>query len=194
MNRRSSLGFSLIELLLVMTIMALIMGLLIPSISALLTANNLTRAGQTVVDQVSLARQYASSQSSAVEVRLIRLPDRSADGFHALQVWGAMTDGTTVPMDRLQRLPEGMAIATAQDKSPFFKLLTNAAAMPSNGAAGGATYVSFRIRPGGTVVPQSTNKVELCLSIVPERQTNSANFVTLQINPDTATVAAFRPQ
>lgn len=193
MKRRVMSGFSLVELMVVVAIIAIIFALVVPSVGSLLAASTLTSAGQAVVDQVGLARQLASTQSSAMEVRLIRLSNRSTEGFHAMQVWGTKGGGVVVPMSRLQILPEGTFITSAADRSPFFKQLTNAATMPEGGTAGGAAYVSFRIRPGGTIVPQSSNKGEHCLTIVPEKRASGPNFVTLQINPDTGTVAAYRP-
>lgn len=191
-------AFSLLELLVVIAIIGVLAALIVPSITTLLQSNTLTRSGQMVADQINLARQLASTRSATMEVRLIRLPNRPADGFHALQIWGATGAGTNAPAGRFLRLPDGAFIAEDTAKfSPMLGLLTNGGTM-TGGPANGAPYVAFRIRPAGTVVPafSATNRrADLCLSVVPERTSSATNnYLTVQINPDTGNTAVYRPE
>lgn len=191
-------GFSLIELLVVIAVIGVLSVLVVPALSSLTQSNNLTRAGQIVGDQIGLARQLAATRSATMEIRLIRLPDRAAGGYHAVQIWGAVAAGSNAPLGRFLRLPEAAFISGDTAKfSPMLELLTNAGTM-TGGPADGASYVSFRIRPSGAVVPAfsaTDRRADLCLSVMPERAAAATNnYVTVQINPDTGNTAVYRPE
>lgn len=190
-------GFSLVELLVVTAVMGILMAMLVPSVTSLLRSSNLTLAGQAVSDQINLARQMASTRSSTMEVRLIKLPDRNPAGFHAVQVWGTASDGTLKPVGRFSRLPESIFISdNTQTFSPMLSLLTNTSTLPG-GPAGNAPYVSFRIRPTGTVVPSfsGSDKADLYLTLMAEQAgANTNNIITVQLNPDTAATTIYRPE
>src|SRR4051794_35822389 len=61
-------GFSLIELLAVMGIIALIVGFTIPAVTTMMRGSQLTQGSQLLGDQIALARQLALSENRSIEV------------------------------------------------------------------------------------------------------------------------------
>jgi uncharacterized protein (TIGR02596 family) len=193
-------GFSLIELLAVLAVIGILGVLIAPSLNSIIESSNLTRTAELASDQINLARQLASSRSTTVEVRFIRLPTRQEAGYHALQLWSTDSTGNSIAISRLASLPPSTVIsAQTTSLSPIFLILGNPATMPTGGATSEAPYVSFRIRAGGIVAPviTSANKTEFYFSIVSSKNAASTeppnNFISIQINPNTATTAIYRP-
>ncbi|CAN5761739.1 hypothetical protein BH09VER1_BH09VER1_13320 [soil metagenome] len=193
---RIARGFSIMELLCVMAIMAILLTGALPALSSLLQSSNLTRGGQMMIDQLSMARQIAAAKNRTVEVRLIKL--NPTDGAYAgLQLWTVEPNGSSTPADRLVRLPNDIYISTSPTLSPPFSTLTS-----SNMAVAGLSglpYTSFKVRPAGSVEPVQApaNRSSFYFTFVNGRFTNSStaprNYVTLQINPDTANPIIYRP-
>ena len=82
-------GFTLVELLMVMTVMLVMMGLVIVAFPNFGKANNLTNGTQSFVDVLNQARQMALAMNRSVEVRFYYLP--------------GPTDGTTATAYRAMR-------------------------------------------------------------------------------------------
>ena len=113
--RVTSRGFSLIELLVVCSIIALVVGFTVPAATTLIRGSQLTQAAQAVSDQISLARQQALSKNRPVEVRFYRFGDRESPGensedpesgkYRAMQCFEIIESGAAIPLNKIQRLP-----------------------------------------------------------------------------------------
>jgi uncharacterized protein (TIGR02596 family) len=193
-------AFSLVEMLVVVVIISLLMSMIVPSVTSMLSSTNMTQAGKTVADQFSAARQIASSRNCTVEVRLIKLANISAKGYSAIQLWLSGTNSSLTPAGKMVYLPQSTVISEDSTKvSQMLSSLTSGT-MPAGGSASNAPYVSFSFRPSGQVVPVlsgTTQRASLYLTVVPARlatgTTVPANYATIQLNPDSGSALLFRP-
>ena len=120
-NRRSA--FSLVELLVVMTVIAIIIGFAVPAANNLLRGSQLTQGSQTLGDLFSFARQTALSRNKQVEVRFYRYGDLDTPGenatdkltwqFHGYQLFEITENGAALPLNKMQRLPKMVIFSSA---------------------------------------------------------------------------------
>jgi uncharacterized protein (TIGR02596 family) len=119
--RRVSGGFSLVELLAVIAIIVAISAFAIPAANSLLRNSQMAQASQTLVDQLSLARQQAITKNKVVEVRFYRYADPEFAGevsndptqwkFRGFQIMELSSTGIALPLSQLIRLPEQVVMA-----------------------------------------------------------------------------------
>lgn len=190
-------GFSLIEMLMVVGIMAILLVISVPAFSSLMSSNNLAQGGQILADQINLARQMASAKNQAIEFRLIRLGGVSAKGYHAVQLWGSDTTGVSRPLSRLILFPQNILVSENKTALSTALEYSSEGTMPAGaGAAGDAPYAAFQIRPSGVVTPPMPMD-DFYFTVVSARHAEAAtlpdNYVTVQINPQTGTALIYRP-
>ena len=190
-------AFTLIELLVVLLIVISIMAMTTPAVSSLLESLSLSTAGQTLVGQIDLARQTASTSGQTLQVRLLRL-GTSAVGYDAIQIGRIDLKNNWIPLGRLARLPRSAVIS--ENKANVSPLLAAENLVTGSMSAGGvsnAPFVAFSIRPSGVVEPATAAMTSFFLGIVPSRAWDStsppANFVFVQINPETGNTLIYRP-
>ncbi|MFA7344849.1 MAG: Verru_Chthon cassette protein D [Terrimicrobiaceae bacterium] len=197
-GNRKSQGFSLVELLTVMAIIALLVALAVPAFQSVALGSSLSRGGEIAADQLALARQLAVSRNSQVQVRMVRLPDEPA-GYRAFQLWGQGTNLTDfVPLTRLTVLPEGVSLASNATLSPLLNdpALTT---FKTNGifpGKGALEYCGFRFKPGGgTDLP--FNATNAFLTVVYARDGGATalppNHCIIQIDPVSGRAKTYRP-
>jgi uncharacterized protein (TIGR02596 family) len=198
-RRRQARAFSLIEILAVVAIAAILMALIAPSVTSLMESNNLTQGGQVLADQINSARQLAAARNQPVEVRLIEIPDNSGAGYTAIQLWMSKNGGAPAPSTRMLSLPQSVVIAEKAALSGILQNLTRVTTKSaSDDPATKVPYTAFQIRPDGIVTP-SVSMSQAFLTVVSARFatetdiTNVKNYVTVQINPVTATPIVYRP-
>jgi uncharacterized protein (TIGR02596 family) len=119
-DRPAAAGFTIVELLAVVAIIALLTAFVVPATSNMLRGSQLTQAAQMVSDQLSLARQTALSKSHSVEVRIYQFSDPSMPGetvgapgngkYRALQCFEIQDSGAAVAMGKMQILPQTVII------------------------------------------------------------------------------------
>jgi len=195
-------GFTLLELITVMAIMALLVGLTIPAMISLQQSENLTSAGKIVSDQINLARQLASTNNRTIQLRLIQMPGVTS-GYNAIQLWRENLTGTSVTpvpvaFSRLVLLPQTV-VAPYSSSAGLSELLTTSSLVTGTmqvSSAANAPYIAFEISPAGVVTP-SLNMTNSYLTVIAANNASSgtvpANYVSVQIDPLTATPLVYRP-
>lgn len=108
-------AFSLIELLVVMSIIGLVAVFAVPAATTIVMGTDLNRAAQTLSSQFALARQTAITRNHTVELRLISYADPDAPGesvndpktwkYRGMQMLEVLENGNKVVVGKLERLP-----------------------------------------------------------------------------------------
>jgi uncharacterized protein (TIGR02596 family) len=199
-------AFSLMELLLVVTIIGLLAALAAGGLGNVSRSSSLATAAQRLGDQIALARQSASSLNLPVEVRLYQLPEFDTTSgspilWRGLQIFGQDASGNATPLSKPVLFPNRVIISTNSVISPLLTSLasTNPVLAVGPFPATSVRYVSFTIRPNGMVTASTT--ITDANSFVTLHQQNEprpdgikpANFITIQINPITSKVTLLRP-
>lgn len=192
----SKRAFSLVEMLVVISILVVVMAIAFPAMNHISRSITLSRAGQMVADQFYLARQEAITRHQDVQVRLVWLSDK-AEGPGAIQIWQSDPRDIT----RLQasgplvQLPQGATISPESKISP---LLINPLVMTGTDTfpgLGEVKYIAFSFRPSGeTSLPFNAKDCFVTVTNLQEtRQTPPANFCTVQIDPKNGRTQIYRP-
>ena len=216
-------GFSLVELLVVMTVIGVLTTLSITGFASLMLSNHLNEATSVVQGQLELARQTAKTLNRSVQLRFYKDQNNtaSAASIDSLQiVVPAETSTTEVdqPVEKPTMLPQGVIIA---DSSADLSL---------KDFQGGSSviFASFNPQPasnykdcyiltfsptgaitttddqGKTLYPsaQGTSTVYWSLSLVPQGQYRAAgggsvglmkNSATFYLNSVNGTYSCVRP-
>lgn len=189
-------GFSLIELLVVISILALLMAVAFPAIQSSIAGSRLTTAGQMLADQLNLARQEAVTRNRDVQVRLIWLaPD--AKGGGALQLYSADPKNLSAlqPIGKMTLLPDRVVISPQKKLSPLLTNPATAQATADFPGRGALSYYAIRFRPdGGTNLAFNSPENYLTLTAEAEAgQTPPANYVAIQVDPANGRTRLYRP-
>lgn len=189
-------AFSLIELLVVVTIVIILLTLLSPAVSSIMASWRISQATAQLVSAFSLASQRASAENRTMTLRLIA---SSSGSWQHLQLVERADDGTIQPLDRLVSLPETMQIATNPLLSSFFRLnaMNSGSDDPAIPSLGGSyRFIEFQIRPDGRLALDVDKK--WFLTLIAQREDASAstppsNFATVQIDPVNGGLNVYRP-
>jgi len=206
-TRRSPIrnGYSLLEILAVLTVIGLIAGLAIPAISSLVRGNQVTTSSQLIVSQLNLARQTALAANRMVEVRLYKFHDSnvssSEDTFRAVQLFQYDETNTVAkPLGKALRLP-GLVI---MDSSGTYSTLLDESVRKKNwvpatdpqvNLPGANSYTAcyLRFRSDGSTDLSRANQWFLTLRTINDTGTPAKNYITIQIDPVNGTVKTYRP-
>jgi uncharacterized protein (TIGR02596 family) len=151
--------------------------------------------GNTVGDQIALARQLAAARNRNVEVRVVELSERGEKAYRGLQVWIESADGSTLtPAGRLEILPTATAIAENPSLSPLLAAEPVRAGSTNFGSYGTCAYKAFHIQPTGAL-DRTVGSTNNFLTVYNQRDTSvpPKNYSTVRINPATGRVAEYRP-
>ena len=212
--KKSLNSFSLVELLVVMTIGAILAVISIGAYSKVTRAMVMTSSSQMFSGAFNLARQTAVTQNADVEFRIYQLPDYNASTPYSATVYRAfqsflIKSGTTNALTKVNYLPSPAIISTNLTANTFLKI-TSPVAMPVAGSTFanplpvyGNTYnaVVFRFSPTGGLEPTGLAALSLqaYLTIQLENDAVSgtaqlpADFAIVQIDSFNGAASVFRP-
>ena len=193
-----SSAFSLIELLVVITIIGILAASALGGLNNVARSSNLTSAAQRLGDQFALARQTAVARNLPVEVRIYDLPDYdlpTGNVLRGIQLY--LSDGT--PVSRPLLFPQRVIISTNEKVSPMIGAMDSGTNKFSS--FGVRSYNSFTIRPNANLSVTNTNSLADTNCFLTVHHDNDpkpdgikpANFATVQINPVTSKVTILRP-
>jgi uncharacterized protein (TIGR02596 family) len=214
-NTSISRGFSLAEIIIVVTIMMILVTLAAPSMSGVMDSLRMKEAVSNTRSTMEQARQAAIAMNRDVTVRFYRVADEAGE-----LAWRGYTYGTeeviTDPNDpqykdptahdyqpafvasvSMERLPQSVVFHSS---ATFSRLLDETQSALRSGKEKGAdgamrTYTSFKFTPDGRCTLPAAQA--WTLTIIPEKasaQTTTLppDYTTLQLDPTTARVRVYR--
>ena len=174
-------GMTLIELLVVICIIAMLMGMGVPTITSLLRGAELSQTVQILADQLALARQTAISTNRQIEVRLYKFIDPQVPAENTARM-------RTIQLFEVPESPPTSATATSGRDKLGYRALSKVTRLagPSVIIDSGATLSSLiGNATGGTTIPTLSNGSDLGYSIPAVGTTYTA--VRFSFMPDGST-------
>ena len=127
-------AFTLIELLLVISIIGVLSTLVAPAINTMMRGSRLTQAGDKVVAVLSQARQTALTTNHSVEVRFYQYGDAEVPGeskdnkasgnYRAIQIVEYLDNGAVIK-GKVEKLPLAIIIDSSETLSTLLKSTLN---------------------------------------------------------------------
>lgn len=192
-------------MLVVVCIAGLLISLTANMAGDVILANQITMAGETVVDELRQARHAAQVKNRVVEVRFYKpsKPDAFGEpmGVSAIQTFIFDQDNRiSQPMREWKRLPEAVKITEEVTLSP----LMTQARLKNDWKEGdakislpeiGKEYDAYRVRflPDGTTDLNTQQQWFFTLQSRNAKGVPPANYVTVQIKPTRGNIRTYRP-
>jgi len=223
---RSSLrprGFTLIEVLIVLTLIAMLLFFTVPGLRDVLKGSKLTSAADQISGDLNLARQAAIKDGMPVEVRFYKFAglgsSATEERFGAYQCYrlaqdlNKPSDYTTerIPkavFEKVKFIPQGVVLVDSGKWSP---LVSEDSIKQGTERVRGlvpgereteASYFSFIISPEGETSLDHSGAKQWYLTFVNESEYQKApnpealkpkNFITIQVDPYTAHTRRYQP-
>lgn len=204
-SRQSRKGFTIIEMLVVVSIATLLMSVAANVATQVVEGNQLTQAGEMITDELRLARQTALARDRVVEVRFYKPSNANSfgeqPGVNAVQSFIFDDENSAAtPLKEIRTLPGAVKVS---DDATLSTLIVPARlksdwkegdtqlALPDTGT----DYSVYRIRflPDGNTDLDAQQNWFLTLHNRREKQTPPPNYVTIQVKAARGSVRTFRP-
>lgn len=210
-NRRRifSRGFSLIEMLVVVSVVGMLLAFATPQLFSLVQATSLTSEGSNLRNKLSQAQQIALSQNTDVEVRFFKMKDpgnaETDLAFRGYQFFRYNQYGQLLPVSEFFRVkppivinePLSTLVKTTGTNEKYFSPSTGKALIPVLSDKESFDYTSFRFRPdGSTDLPGRSGSDTWYITLVKGLPTTSQvpeNYFTVQLDPFNGRVTSYRP-
>jgi len=185
-------GFTLIEVMMVLAVLAMMVGLVIPTFNSMLQGQALSRQGEILNDQMNMARQLATTRNRTIELRLVSRTNEGETRW-ATQIFESGQGASAArPISRLERFADGIVVNPSADLSPMLGALDGGSADFS--AFGQSEYLALRFLPNGRLEKNfATKKDYLTLQGRRDDLRNPINYFTIQVNPVTGRIGIYRP-
>lgn len=185
------IGFSLLELLIVIGIMGLLAAVAIPAISGTQGAMQLTKAASLVQDHLQLARQLAITRNKPVLLNLCFGEDEmGSSSLNTLVLTCYDKDGRPEIIERPIQFPLGLSVSENPTWSSIINTPVVRVILPSGKEVNGR---AIRFEPSGSTSLAASGKWHLTVYSHQKTPSPEANFVTLSIDPVTGRVFAYQP-
>lgn len=209
-------AFSLIELLIVLTVLGVLFAVAAPNLFTLMQASSLSSEGSKLRNKLTYAQQLALSKNTDVEVRFFKMADAGAaeieDEFRGFQFYQFDERGRLIPVSKFFRVQP--PVVMSETYSTLLKPANNDDSegmeygfiSPAESSDGEvpigdemvqAEYVSFRFRPdGSTDLPGRTGGDDTWyITLVQGDDQNGLppNYYTIQVDPFNGRIGVFRP-
>ncbi|MGY8641662.1 MAG: Verru_Chthon cassette protein D [Verrucomicrobiales bacterium] len=214
-KRKIAAAFSLIEMMIVLTVVGILLAFAAPDLFSLMQSSSLTSEGSHLRNQISQAQQLALAKNADVELRFFKLADTAAaeteEGFRAYQMFQFDKTGAMIEVSRFYRINAPVILSetlstllttaggdSADRKFGFVSPQEGKYEVPVGLGMEETDYVAFRFRPdGSTDLPNRSNGDTWYLTLVQGegavRDTDPANYYCLQVNPYNGQITEFRP-
>ncbi|HRJ73552.1 MAG TPA: prepilin-type N-terminal cleavage/methylation domain-containing protein [Terrimicrobiaceae bacterium] len=181
-----SVGFTLLEILLVVAIIALIIGVSLPA-TGWVAGQKVTRAGYLLRDQLDAARLAAISRSAPVDVHLCETTNASGRTATALIYTTAAGNRALV---RPVPLPDGVSVMSQSNLSALGDLPQTNVVLPNN-----RSVSSRRVRfyPSGAVDFPADTPLYFTVADPLRATPPNGNFATVAVDPVTGRTVVYRP-
>ncbi len=212
-------AFSLIELIIVISVIVIIAAFTMPAMNTILRGSSMTQASGLLVGQLNIARQQALSRNRPIELRFYRFADPEVPGetaadpttwkFRGMQLFEVQPSGVSMPIDKIQRLPGGVIFAYSGAKGLSSLLDTATAGQPKSAASDQTAprlprgvdqsyeFVSLKFLPDGSTDKSPTGMWFVTIINMNEKlgapDKPPPNFFTVQIDPVSGVTKAYRP-
>lgn len=209
-------GFSLVEMLIVLTVLGILFAVAAPNLFTLMQASTLSSEGSLVRNKLTQAQQMALSRNSDVEVRFYKMADPNAaeleEEYRAFQFFQFNERGKLEPVSKFFRIKPPVVMSerystllntsSNSDSSGreygFVAPTEGAAEIPVGNETENVSYVSFRFRPdGSTDLPGRTGGDDTWyLTLVQgtgEQRGMPTNYYIVQVDSFNGRVSVFRP-
>lgn len=200
----SNRGWSLAEMLVVITVVGFLLAMAAPNIFSLVRASELSSQGEVFRNWLSQAQQQALATGSDVEVRFYNFHDLNSgqivDEFRACQYFQYNDQGELLPLVEVYRLNDPVMFSRQLSSllDPGRQGLStgtvNRETFFGSGVEGErVAYRSFRFRPdGSTDLPKNE---QWFLTMVADEGASQTprNFYCLQVDPYNGSLREYRP-
>jgi uncharacterized protein (TIGR02596 family) len=186
-------GFTLLEILLAMTVALLLLYLAMVGFSRLIESSAIDGSAQMVSDCLAEARQDAVTQNTAVEIRVYAAATGS--GYGALQLHWHNADGTTPAISPLVILPTNAVIDATAAHSSLVTTNTETPALDPGDSRLDTQTRCFHFLPNGSTDLATGSQWTLTVRALSQSDPTHfpSNWACVTLDPVTGRAQIYRP-